>query len=451
MTLKTKISLFVSLLFSVIYAISATVIYLLFSDFRKEEFELRLRNKALSSIKLLVEVERMDKQLLSIIDQNNINKLYDEKTLIFDSNYNLIYSSLDDTQIKWSKNDLDYLKKNHTFFRKYKEQEVYGIFYDTNEEDFYAFITATDDNGNRKLEYLLYILIGSYVFFTIICWFSAFYLVKKLLLPLDIFHNKLQGINENNLDTRIIVKEKKDEIDLLASEFNLMLERIDDSYQKQKEFTSHASHELRTPIARVVSQLENKISEKESSDNLFYKNLLADINQLSELISSLLLLSKLDNSNKSSEEICRIDELIFEAAEKTNKLFPDFKMELIFSEIEDDDYELIVQGNKSLLLIAFINLLKNAYLYSDNKQAIVTISATKTNCSVTISNNGNPLTEEEQSHLFQPFMRGENAKNKSGLGLGLKIVERILSQHNTKIYYFNNSEYYNNFTIVFTF
>lgn len=451
MTLKTKISLFVSLLFSVIYAISATVIYLLFADFRQEEFELRLRNKALSSIKLLVEVERMDKQLLSIIDQNNINKLYDEKTLIFDSNYNLIYSSLDDTQIKWSKNDLDYLKKNHTFFRKYKEQEVYGIFYDTNEEDFYAFITATDDNGNRKLEYLLYILIGSYVFFTIICWFSAFYLVKKLLLPLDIFHNKLQGINENNLDTRIIVKEKKDEIDLLASEFNLMLERIDDSYQKQKEFTSHASHELRTPIARVVSQLENKISEKESSDNLFYKNLLADINQLSELISSLLLLSKLDNSNKSSEEICRIDELIFESAEKTNKLFPDFKMELIFSEMDDDAYELTVQGNKSLLLIAFINLLKNAYLYSDNKQAIVTISATKINCSVTISNNGNPLTEEEQSNLFQPFMRGKNAKDKSGLGLGLKIVERILSQHNTKIYYFNNSEYSNNFTIVFTF
>jgi two-component system sensor histidine kinase ArlS len=451
LTLKTKISLFVSLLFSVIYAISATVIYLLFADFRQEEFELRLRNKALSSIKLLVEVERMDKQLLSIIDQNNINKLYDEKTLIFDSNYNLIYSSLDDTQIKWSKNDLDYLKKNHTFFRKYKEQEVYGIFYDTNEEDFYAFITATDDNGNRKLEYLLYILIGSYVFFTIICWFSAFYLVKKLLLPLDIFHNKLQGINENNLDTRIIVKEKKDEIDLLASEFNLMLERIDDSYQKQKEFTSHASHELRTPIARVVSQLENKISEKQSSDNLFHKNLLADINQLSELISSLLLLSKLDNSNKSSEEICRIDELIFESAEKINKLFPDFKMELIFSEMDDDAYELTVQGNKSLLLIAFINLLKNAYLYSDNKQAIVTISATKTNCSVTISNNGNPLTEEEQSNLFQPFMRGKNAKDKSGLGLGLKIVERILSQHNTKIYYFNNSEYSNNFTIVFTF
>jgi two-component system sensor histidine kinase ArlS len=451
LTLKTKISLFVSLLFSVIYAVSATVIYLLFADFRQEEFELRLRNKALSSIKLLVEVERMDKQLLSIIDQNNINKLYDEKTLIFDSNYNLIYSSLDDTQIKWSKNDLDYLKKNHTFFRKYKEQEVYGIFYDTNDEDFYAFITATDENGNRKLEYLFYILLGTYVFFTIVCWLSAFYLVKKLLLPLDIFHNKLIGINENNLDTRITIKDKKDEIDLLADEFNQMLERIDVSYQKQKEFTAHASHELRTPIARVVAQLENKINENDVSNQDFYKNLLTDINQLSELISSLLLLSKLDNSGKSSEELCRIDELIFEAAEKTNQLFPDFKMELIFSEMDDDAYELTVQGNKSLLLIAFINLLKNAYLYSDNNQAIVTISATKTKCSVTISNDGNSLTEDEQSNLFQPFMRGKNAKNKSGLGLGLKIVERILSQHDTKIYYSSNVKQSNNFTVVFTF
>ena len=194
MTLKTKISLFVSLLFSVIYAISATVIYLLFADFRKEEFELRLRNKALSSIKLLVEVERMDKQLLSIIDQNNINKLYDEKTLIFDSNYNLIYSSLDDTQIKWSKSDLDYLKQNHTFFRKYKEQEVYGIFYDTNDKDFYALISATDDYGQKKLLFLRYTLVVSYIFFTTICWLLTSFMVRKAMNPLLAFHQKIKNV-----------------------------------------------------------------------------------------------------------------------------------------------------------------------------------------------------------------------------------------------------------------
>ena len=448
MNLKTKISLFVSLLFTFIYALSATVIYLLFSDFRKEEFEARLKNKALSTIKLLVEVERMDRELLQIIDKNNINKLYDEKTLIFDSNYNLIYSSLDDTQIKWSKNDLDYLKKNHDFFRKYKEQEVYGIFYDTNDKDFYAFITATDNNGKRKLEYLLYILIGTYVFFTLISWISTSYLVKKLLLPLDVLNTKLVGINENNLDTRIIVKDKKDEIDLLASEFNLLLERIDVSYQKQKDFTSHASHELRTPIARITSQLENKITEN-VNNSTFFKSILRDVNQLSELISSLLLLSKLDRKKSNSKDTIRIDEVLFESAEKINKLYPDFKLELFISDLADSDYDLTVQGSKSLLLIAFNNLLTNAYLYSNNKQATASISVTNSSCLVTISNNGNPLSEEEQKNLFQPFMRGENAKDQSGLGLGLKIVERILNQYNAKINYSSTGEFSNNFTIIF--
>ena len=450
MNLKTKISLFVSLLFTFIYALSATVIYLLFSDFRKEEFESRLKNKALSTIKLLVEVERMDRELLQIIDKNNINKLYDEKTLIFDSNYNLIYSSLDDTQIKWSKNDLDYLKKNHDFFRKYKEQEVYGIFYDTNDKDFYAFITATDDYGKRKLEYLLYILLGTYVFFTIISWISTSFLVKRLLLPLDVFNTRLVGINENNLDTRISVKEKKDEIDLLANEFNLLLERIDDSYQKQKEFTAHASHELRTPISRITSQLENKISDN-NADSSFFKSILKDVNQLSELITSLLLLSKLDRKKCVSKDLVRIDEILFASAQKVNKLYPDFKLELLISDLVDSDYDLTVKGSKSLLIIAFNNLLTNAYLYSSNKQATARITATNNSCLITISNNGNPLSKAEQDNLFQSFMRGENAKDTTGLGLGLKIVERILAQYDAKINYTSNQEFTNNFTVAFNF
>ena len=101
MTLKNKISFLISLVFSILFAIAAFIIFYLFSNFRKVEFESRLKEKAFSSIKLLVEVAQVDRQLLKIIDQNSINKLYDEKTLIFDSSYQLIYSSLDDAKIKW--------------------------------------------------------------------------------------------------------------------------------------------------------------------------------------------------------------------------------------------------------------------------------------------------------------------------------------------------------------
>lgn len=448
MTLKNKLSFFVSLFFTVIFAISATTVYFLFADFRQEEFEDRLKEKALSSIKLLVEVEQVDKQLLSIIDQNSINKLYKEKTLIFDANYELIYSSLDDTKIKWSVDDLKYLKANKTFFRKEKAHEVYGVFYDTNSQDYYALISAADDIGNRKLEYLLYILIATYIISTVVCWFAADFLVKYLLSPLDVFHIKLKGINENNLDTQIVVKEKKDEIDLLADEFNQMLKRISVSYKKQKEFTANASHELRTPISRIIVQLENKISAEKNAgiSTGFNEHILNDINQLSELINSLLLLSKAEGNSNIYDEHCRIDEIIYESFEKLNKVFPDFTMELDILEME----ALEVSGNKSLLVIAFTNLLKNAYLYSETQQAHVRIESVDKKLIVTISNDGKILSERDRENLFQSFMRGENSKNKTGLGLGLRIVQRILLQSNAQIHYHPNTIKANNFILTFS-
>ncbi len=447
MFLKNKISFFVSLLFTIIFGISASVIYFLFDDFRTEEFESRLNEKAMSSIKLLVEVEQIDRQLLKIIDQNNINKLYEEKTLIFDQDYNLIYSSLDDTEVTWSLKDLQDLKKNKTFFKKDKEQEIYGVFYDTNNKDFFALVSARDSYGKRKLEYLLYILVGTYFIFTILCWVITYFLVERLLSPLNIFLNKIKGINENNLDTRISVKEKKDEIDLLANEFNHMLERIYVSYKNQKEFTANASHELRTPLARITVQLENTIiaSKKESKPTSFYYALLEEINQLSELISSLLILSKLDAEFQKYSEDCRIDEIIFETVEKINKSYPDFKLDLNLQNIET----LEIKGNRSLLLIAFRNLFKNVYLYSDSKHANVQIESTDNEMKIIVSNDGPTLSLEDQSLLFTPFMRGTNAKQKAGLGIGLKIVQRIISQHNGTIFYISDSNTHNNFCIIF--
>jgi signal transduction histidine kinase len=435
--LKNKIAFNISLLFTIIFGVSAAIIYFLFADFRKDEFENRLKEKAISSIKLLVEVEEVDRQLLKIIDQNSINKLYNEKTLIFDANYQLIYSSLDDTKINWNVEDLKKLKSTKTFFRKEDENEVYGFFYDTHEKDYFALVSAHDNFGKRKLVYLLYILVSTYLIFITLTWVFTYKLVRKLLLPLDEFHAKLKEISDKNLDIRINVNQKKNEIDLLAIEFNQMLERISYSYAKQQEFTANASHELRTPIARLIAQIENKIIEekKQGIDFSFNKSILNEVVHLSDLTTSLLLLSKLDNQSNSVTEPCRIDEIIFDAAEKTNKLFEDFQIDF---QIDEALENLEISGQKELLSIAFENLLKNSYLYSDDKIAKVRINDSTDYLQVSVSNNGKTLSVEEQKKLFEPFMRGENAKHKSGLGLGLRMVKRILSQQKASIEYFAN-------------
>ena len=372
MTLKNRISLLVSLMFTILFGLASTVIFVLYSNFRKEEFRDRLEIKALSNIKLLVNVKEVDDQLLKMIDQNSINKLYDEKTLVFDSHFKLIYSSIDDAKINWSIDDLKYLKKHKTFFKQQGDYEVYGVFYDTKDKDFYALISATDDYGKRKLLFLRYTLIISYILFTCICWVLTSFMVKKAMNPLHLFHQKIKNINENNLDTRIASKSNKDEIDLIANEFNFMMDRIEVSYQKQKEFTAHASHELRTPLSRITAQIENTVADPSTSakGKTFLTTILSDVNHLTELISSLLILSKIDtNKNNEDNEVHRMDEILFSAIENLKKSFPEFIILFEIEESENLDTALEIKGNKNLLEIALINVLKNACVYSDNKQA----------------------------------------------------------------------------------
>lgn len=446
MNLKSKIALNISLLFTLIFTISTTIIYLLFADFRRDEFESRLREKAISSIKLLVEVKQVDRQLLKLIDEHSIHKLYNEKILIFDASYKLIYSSLDDTKIKWSVNDLKELKSNKTFFRKENENEVYGFFYDSNEKDYFALVSAKDTYGKRKLRYLFYILASTCFVFIVLAWIFSYKLVKNLLRPIDLFHQSVKSITENDLNIQLEVKRNKDEIDLLAVEFNQMLDRINQSYIKQQEFTSNASHELRTPLARLMTQLENKIIEdkKTNIDTAFIQTILSDVTQLSELTNSLILLSKLENK-RYGHNVCRTDDVIFDAASIVNGQFKDFRMDFSMHDVENIE----INAHKPLLVIAFTNLFKNAYLYSNSKSVVVCLYTLKNRLIVTVQNDGDTISAVEQEKIFEPFMRGENAKNKSGLGLGLRIVKRILMQQGATIQYSISQESLNTFTVVF--
>lgn len=449
MTIKSKISFYISILFTILFGVVCIIIITLSSNFRKQEFEERLNEKAVNTIKLLTEVKQFDKNLLKIIDQNTVNQLYDEKTLVFDEDFNLIYSSLDDTKIDWTIEDLEYLKKNKSFFKKHDTNEIYGFFYDTNYKDYYALVSANDNYGKRKLNFLIYLLIGAYLFFTALTWILTFYIIRKQLIPLQNFHKKISEINILNLETSLETEsDSKNEINLLSNEFNFMINRISDAYQKQKEFTAQASHELRTPIARISAQLENQLQNTDEKTKAVLKTIFSDIDQLNELINSLLILSKIDSKNSKSIEKTRVDEALYESIQKVNTQFKEFKINLIFDESETLFDLLEINGNQKLLEIAFSNLLKNAYLYSDDKTAKVEIKIEEGRLVLKISNSGKTLTITEQKNLFQPFMRGKNALKSNGLGLGLRIVNRILNVYGYTIRY-TSTENSNTFQINF--
>jgi two-component system sensor histidine kinase ArlS len=451
MTLKSKISIFVTGLFVLLYAVMATLVLILFSQFRSEEFQDRLRQKATATIELLIELKQSDQEIIKNIDKQKADNLIDEKTLVYNNNLSLVYSSLYDTALAWEKQQLPILQNNHEFFQRKDSLETFGIKYNYKKEDYYVIVSAKDISGFRKLNYLKYVLLFSFILFALLAWLSTRLMVSKLLKPLDHFHKKIKLINENNLDEVIEVKSENNEIDLLAYEFNLMLQRIDASLKHQSEFTANASHELRTPISRIIAQIENKMNDEGVGENTkaFLQNILDDTNQISELIHSLLILSKNNTTISNLEQLNRLDEIIYDCISKMNMLYPDCKVyfDIVLEKDTDDIVEL--RASKTLLEIVFINLIKNAYAYSDNKEVHIKILQKQHELQCIIMNTGNTISENDQKRLYEPFMRGENSQGKPGFGIGLRIVERILNVYKAKISYTAVDKHTNEFLVQF--
>jgi len=153
MTLKKRISVGVATVFSVVFA--CFIIYTSFAKYRKDEFVDRIKDKAFTTAKLLLDVVEVNSQLLRLIDQNTLYNLLDEKTIVFDDSYNMIYSSLDDEVIFWTKNDLDLLQTENFFYRQVGDKEEVGVHYIFEERGYMIITSANDIYGRRKLEYLL--------------------------------------------------------------------------------------------------------------------------------------------------------------------------------------------------------------------------------------------------------------------------------------------------------
>jgi len=454
MSLKQQFAIYSSVIFSAILAIVLLAVWWLFTHFRQEEFRLRLEEKAFSTIELLVDVTVSERHVLDIIDKNAVDKLFNDNILVFNDNMKLIYSNIGGTPIGYSIPELTSLKAKGSFYITENNLEKYGMYYKSNNTYYYVIVSAEDKYGNNKILYLQYLLLGAFFFGMFSIIILSYTLSARILSILEKFQKRITGISENQLHVRLEESGKNDEIDHLAHAFNQMMERIDASYKQQKEFTDNASHELRTPITRVLMQIQNLIKHEQHSENTirYLESIMNDSNQMADTISSLLLLSRIDKNNINKYlPPCRLDEVIFEAIDSISKTYPDFHIHFNIENQTSDDTNVEIKGDANLLKIVFVNLLKNAYLYSDNKQVMVVMMQESDILKVEITNSGKTLSVDEQNNMFKAFSRGLNAQNIPGTGLGLRIAERIIQYHNAKIAYTANKELSNRFVISFTF
>ena len=441
MKIRTRITLQFSIIVSIILITFSIIIYSLLSNFRQVEFTDRLKDKALTSVKLLSDVDEVNNELLKIIDRDIVNPMPDEKVFIYDIDNKLVYCSLSEDKDEIDKNILDKIRLEGEMQYSENDSEAIGILFKGKYDRYVVVASAFDKYGLTKLDYLRNILVAGDIISVVLIVLIGLFFSKQTLQPISNVVNQIDKITANNLNLRIDEGNAKDEIAQLAIKFNKMLERLNAAFEVQRSFVANASHELRTPLTTITGQLEVTLMKIDINDEgrEVLKSLLFDIKQLNKLSNGLLDLAQanLDISEIKLSNI-RIDELVGLTRAELLKRNKDYKVILSFSEFPDENW-LIIKANEQLLKSALLNVLDNACKYSENSTAKINLSFDEVFIYIDVIDNGIGITNEDLKNVFEPFYRASNAKSFNGHGIGLTLTKKIIELHNGAISI--NSEY----------
>jgi signal transduction histidine kinase len=228
------------------------------------------------------------------------------------------------------------------------------------------------------------------------------------------------------------------------------MKRLQDSFAFQQHAIHHISHELKTPISILVSNLERL--EKESKAETLKQGIIEqkeDTKLLGDMINALLEIAKVEtHSNLTFQEI-RMDELVFDWVSEIKKIHPKFKFKVEFDEKIESINNLAVHGNLRLLKMVIQNLLLNCVNYASDNRAQIYFKNQRGKLLIQISNKGKSISTNEMPFLFQHFFRGDNSQGKRGFGLGLVLVNKIMLLHQGEIQYDSPENGLNKFTLYF--
>ncbi|PKP47429.1 MAG: sensor histidine kinase, partial [Bacteroidetes bacterium HGW-Bacteroidetes-12] len=214
-----------------------------------------------------------------------------------------------------------------------------------------------------------------------------------------------------------------------------------------REFLGNISHELKTPISILVSNFE-RIEKETSIEKIqeLIKFQKEDTKSLSDIINSLLEITKAETGYSLIQDKIRIDELIFDVSDELKNVYPNFQFLIEYSQ-ENDENNLIISANIPLIKAALMNLMLNCIHYSSDKKGRILISCERNNLILSFENNGAIISIDESQFLFQHFFRGKNSKGKRGFGLGLVFIHKIITLHSGSVSYNSSNDTSNIFTI----
>ena len=254
---------------------------------------------------------------------------------------------------------------------------------------------------------------------------------RRVLAPLGALTRAAEQIESNNLRLPLPRSMNNDEVDTLGAVFASMTARLDASFRQIREFTLHASHELKTPLTVMRGELETALRESNSlpaSQREWIESLLDEVQRLARIVDSLTLLTKADAGLVPLErKPVPLGELVQEAFEDAVILAQPDQVRVTL----DGCADAVVIGDRHRLRQLLLLLADNAVKYNRAGGEIhISLRVQDGTAELRMTNDGGGITPETQRRLFDRFVRGENAKGKvEGCGLGLTIAQWIVHAH----------------------
>jgi heavy metal sensor kinase len=288
-------------------------------------------------------------------------------------------------------------------------------------------VAQTLETVREALDHLLSALLLGGPLLMLVAAAGGYLLAARALAPIDHITRTARHISAYDLSARLDLPAADDEVGHLVTTFNEMLARLDDSFRRERQFTTDASHELRTPLAAMQAILSVIREEQRTPED--YELALADLSEeadrLRGLVEDLLRLARGDTRRIAVVTTVDLSTLLRDVTDSLRPLAEAKGLTLTCQAPAG----IVLPGDSDALIRLFVNLLDNAVKYTERGGIDVVARADPGGPRVTVSDTGIGIPPAHLPHIFDRFYRVERARSASGAGLGLAIALDIARAH----------------------
>jgi two-component system sensor histidine kinase ArlS len=431
MKVQHKLTLVSSLVFSLVFTVSSALIYFNFTKSAENIFFEELARKASLTAMFYLEEDEMSSKEYKRIEKRFLTATANQEIRLYDKAGNIHFGEADaDSNITIK--ILKTIRDRESYSFKIDSLYYYAIYYRDNQGSFSVIIKANNPTLNAQENEFLKILLTALLVGIIVIVALSYTLSRIAYQPIRNIIEQVKSLDVTRDRKQLTYPKTRDELEDLFKEFNAMLDKSYQDIQIQKNFISHASHELKTPLAAIVGDLEVLLNKERSVEEYqsVSRDVLHDAERLEKILKNLLILADLEKQTPEMRSGQRIDEILWEVLDQLQSEYPDTQTNLALLLPEGRTDVLTFTCNPTQLYIALYNLIENAAKFSDRKPIDITLELAGERLQMTIADKGIGISQNDLTHIFEPFYRGGNVSRTTGNGLGMTISSKILKNHN---------------------